>query len=189
MRIADAQWIPSTQHQTWDALMDPDVLQKCLPGCVKVERRTPTEYALCLHARVGGVEARYEGEVLLSELNPPHSCALAFEGKSETDSLAIGTAQITLSSKDDGTRLAYTVAAMAGGPLGKIGEPVLLKAGGKVVEKFFADFVDHMAKLPREAPPPPPPPPPEKGLVSSRWSWLAVVFVVLILVGYHVLFK
>src|SRR3546814_15191450 len=77
MRIADAQWIPSTPHQTWDALMDPAVLQKCLPGCVKVERRTPTEYALSLHASVGGVEAGYEGEVLLSELNPPHSCTLA----------------------------------------------------------------------------------------------------------------
>src|SRR3546814_14270279 len=94
MRIADAQWIPSTPHQTWDALMDPEVLQKCLPGCVKVERRTPTEYALSLHASVGGVEAGYEGEVLLSELNPPHSCSLAFEGKSHTPCLAIGTAQI-----------------------------------------------------------------------------------------------
>lgn len=189
MRIADAQWIPSTPHQTWDALMDPDVLQKCLPGCANIERRSPTEYALCLQSHVAGVEARYQGEILLSELNPPHSCSLAFEGKSETASLAIGTAQIHLSDKDNGTRLAYTVAAMAGGSLAKVGEPLLLKAGNKVVSQFFAAFVDHMARLPRTAPPPPPPAPPERGLAASRWSWAAVVVVLALLVGYHVLFK
>lgn len=188
MRIADAQWIPSTQHQTWDALMDPAVLQKCLPGCVKVEQRSPTQYALSLHTNVGGVEARYEGEVLLSELNPPHSFALAFEGKSPTASLAIGTAQVNLSPKDDGTRLAYTVAAMAGGALGKVGEPALMKAGGKMVAKFFADFVDHMSKVPRVAPPAPIEEP-ESGLAASRWSWLAVAAVVVLIVGYHALFK
>lgn len=188
MRIADAQWIPSSQHQTWDALMDPAVLQKCLPGCIKIEQRSPTEYALSLHANVGGVEAGYEGEVLLSELKPPHSFALAFEGKSSATSLAIGTAQINLSDKDDGTRLAYTVAAMAGGSLGKVGEPILMKAGGKLVERFFAAFIDHMSKVPRTAPPAPITPP-ERGLASSRWSWLAVAAVVIVIVGYHALFK
>ncbi|GAB1577050.1 CoxG family protein [Bordetella petrii] len=188
MRIADAQWIPATQHQTWDALLDPDVLQKCLPGCVKVERRSPTEYALALHAAVGGMDADYEGEILLSDLNPPHSCTLAFEGKSETACLAIGTAQITLSPKDHGTRLAYTVAAMAGGTLGKVGEPALMKAGGKLVGKFFAGFIDHMAKQPRTAPPPEPEEP-ERGLAASRWSWLAVAAVVLVILGYHAFYK
>lgn len=189
MRIADAQWIPSTPHQTWDALMDPAVLQKCLPGCVNVERRSPTEYALCLQSRVGGITARYEGEVLLSELSPPYRCSLAFEGKSETASLAIGTAQIQLSEKDDGTRLAYTVAAMVGGTLATVAEPMLLKAGNKVVSQFFAAFVDHMAQLPRTLPPPAPPGPPARGLAASRWSWAVVIAVVIVIVGYHALFK
>ncbi|MBO9353016.1 carbon monoxide dehydrogenase [Bordetella petrii] len=188
MRIADAQWIPATQHQTWEALLDPAVLQKCLPGCVKVERRTATEYALSLQANVGGIQAHYEGEVLLSELNPPHGCSLAFEGKSQSASLAIGTAQITLTPKDEGTRLAYTVAAMAGGTLARVGEPILMKAGGKLVEKFFGAFIDYMAKLPRTAPPPEPVEP-ERGLASSRWSWLAVAAVVLVILGYHALYK
>lgn len=188
MRLADAQWIPSTQHQTWDALMDPEVLQKCLPGCIKLERQSPTEYALSMRANVGGLQAQYEGEILLSELKPPHSFSLAFEGKSQTSSLAIGTAQITLSPKDDGTRLAYTVAAMAGGTLGKVGEQALIKAGGKLVEKFFTAFIDHMAKVPRVAPPPEPEEL-SQGLTSSRWSWLAVAAVVIVIVGYHALFK
>lgn len=187
MRFADAQWIPSNQHQTWDALMDPEVLQKCLPGCVKVERQSQTEYALCLQIKVAGIEASYTGEMLLSELNPPHSFSLAFEGKNEAASLAIGTAQVNLSAKDGGTRLAYTVAAIAGGPLSKVGEPALQKAGDKVVSKFFAAFVDHMAKLPRVAPAPPPPE--RSRWFSQYWSWLGLVIVLVLIVGYHVFIK
>jgi len=190
MRFADAQWIPSSPEQTWDALMDPKVLQKCLPGCVTIHQLSATEYSLCLQVAVGGIETRYSGEVLLSELNRPHSCALAFEGKNDAASLAIGTAQITLAPKDDGTRLAYTVAAIPGGPLSKVGEPVLKKAGDKVVTKFFAAFIDHMATLPPVARPLPPQDVPEQtSRLSHYWSWIGLITVLAIIVGYHVLFK
>ncbi|MFJ1300451.1 CoxG family protein [Pseudomonadota bacterium AL_CKDN230030165-1A_HGKHYDSX7] len=189
MRIADAQWIPSTQHQTWDALLDPAVLQKCLPGCVQITQRTASEYHVAIHAKFPGIDAQYEGEVLLSDLKPPHSLSLAFEGKGPAAGMAIGTAQVTLSDKDRGTRVAYTVAAMAGGKLAECGEPLILKAGGKMVERFFANFIDHMAAQPRLEPPAPPPEPEPRGLANSRWSWVAALVVVVVLVGYHSLFK
>jgi carbon monoxide dehydrogenase subunit G len=113
MRIADAQWIPSTQHQTWDSLTDPAVLQRCIPGCVNVTQRSPTEYAVTLRANIAGIDTDYEGEILLSDVNAPDSCTLVFEGKGRAACLAIGTAQVNLSTKDQGTRVAYTVAGMA----------------------------------------------------------------------------
>ena len=61
MRIADAQWIPATQHQTWDALTDPEVLQKCIPGCVEVTRKSPTEYAVTLRAKLAGIDGSRRG--------------------------------------------------------------------------------------------------------------------------------
>ncbi|MFU1925954.1 SRPBCC family protein [Bordetella hinzii] len=187
MRIADAQWIPSTPHQTWDALFDPAVLQRCLPGCIRVSRLTDTEYEITVRAKVGGIDAEYEGEILVSDLNPPESCSLAFDGKGAAAGLAIGTAQVHLSPKDNGTRISYTVAAMAGGKLAALGEPAIMKAGGKIVDKFFNGFIDHMAAQPRIAPPPPPAEP--RGLASSRWSWAVALAVVIVLVGYHTLFK
>ncbi len=157
MRIADAQWIPATQHQTWDALTDPEVLKKCIPGCVEVVLRSPTEYAVTLRAKVAGIDTDYEGEILMSDTNAPNSCTLVFEGKGRAACLAIGTAQVNLSTKDQGTRVAYTVAGMAGGKLAECGEGLLLKAGDKIIQKFFTAFIDHMAAQPRLAPPPPPP--------------------------------
>ena len=189
MRIADAQWIPASPHQTWDALIDPVVLQRCLPGCIKVEQRSPTEYGLVIRTKVAGFETDYEGEILLSDVDAPNGCTLAFEGKGLAAGLAIGTAQVSLIPKEEGTRLSYTVAAMAGGKLAELGEPTVMKVGGKIVDKFFGAFIEHMARQPRLAPPPPPPEPEPRGLSNSRWSWAMALAVIVVLVGYHTLFR
>ena len=137
MRIADAQWIPSSPHQTWEALTDPAVLSQCIPGCVQMERRSPIEYVVTLRATVGEIAADYKGEILLSDLDSPHGCILVFEVQQEAAGLVVGTAQIRLSTKDNGTRLSYAVVAMAGGKLGQLGEAMLHKAGKKWWKNSF----------------------------------------------------
>ncbi|EEI86807.1 hypothetical protein HMPREF0072_0629, partial [Anaerococcus lactolyticus ATCC 51172] len=78
-----------------------------------------------------------------------------------------------------------TVACMAGGKLAECGESVLLKGCDKIIQKFFAAFIDHMASQPRLAPPPPPPEPEPRGLSNSRWSWIMVLLVIAVFLGYH----
>jgi carbon monoxide dehydrogenase subunit G len=151
--------------------------------------RSPTEYAVTLRAKIAGIDTDYDGEILLSDVNAPNSCTLVFEGKGRAACLAIGTAQVNLTTKDEGTRVAYTVAGMAGGKLGECGEGVLLKAAEKIVDKFFTAFIDHMAAQPRLAPPPPPPEPEPRGLSNSRWSWMLVVLVIAVFWGYHAFYK
>ena len=111
-----------------------------------------------------------------------------FEGKGRAACLAIGTAQVNLSTKDQGTRVAYTVAGMTGGKLAECGESLILKAGEKIIERFFAAFIDYMAGQPRLAPPPPPEPEP-RGLSNSRWSWALVLVVIAVFLSYHTLYK
>jgi carbon monoxide dehydrogenase subunit G len=189
MRIADTQWIPTAPHQTWEALTDPKVLQQCLPGCIRVTQLSPCEYSLTVRAKVGKEQTDYEGEILLSDVVPAQSATLAFEGMGAAAGLAIGTAQITLSEKAEGTRLNYTVAAMAGGKLAEMGEAAIVKGGSKIVDKFFEAFIDYMGRQPRVAPPPAPPEPEEQGISNSRWSWVLAGVVVALLVGYHMLYR
>jgi len=188
MRIADSEWIPATRHQTWDALLDPAVLQKCLPGCVTVTRTSPTEYHFALHTRVGGLEADYEGELLMSDIQAPESCTVAFEGKGAAAGMAIGTAQINLAQKEQGTRLTYTIAAMAGGQLAQCGQRALAGAAEKILTRFLANFTEHMAALA----PTPYHPPPEPESTSSRhpmMTWIIPILIVAGLMGYHTFFK
>jgi carbon monoxide dehydrogenase subunit G len=184
MRISDAHWISTAPHQTWEALNDIDVLRRCIPGCMQIEKRSETEYFVTLHTKVGGIDANYEGELLLSDINAPFSCTLAFEGKGDSAGLAIGTAQVNLAPKDDGTRLSYTVAAMCGGKIGQLCDKVLQKAGEKIIEKFIAGFVSYTCSLPHTAPPPPPVQP-ETFVRHPVWSWAIAAGIVLVITGYH----
>ena len=56
---------------------------------------------------------------------------------------------------------------MTGGKLAECGESLIPKAGEKIIERFFAAFIDYMAGQPRLAPPPPPPEPEPRGLSNS----------------------
>ena len=186
MRLSDAQWVPATQHQTWDALNDPVVLQKCIPGCTQVQRLSPAEYLVTVHAKVGGLDCSYQGELLVADVDAPHGCTLAFEGKGHAAGLVIGTAQVNLAPKDQGTRVSYTIAAQVGGKLGEIGELAVRGKAEKIIAAFFSAFIDHACSLPRTAPPPVPQEP-ERGLAASRWSWAAVLGIVGVLITYHFL--
>ncbi len=188
MRIADAQWVPTAPHQTWAALNNPEVLKKCIPGCVNLERRSATEYWVTLQNKCGGFNTQYEGEMLLSDIDAPNSCTLAFEGKGAASGMAIGAAQVNLTPKDGGTRLSYTVAAMAGGKLGQLGDAVLLKAGNKIVDTFFTGFVSWACAQPHERPPTPEAPRELSVRNSPVWSWAIAAAVVLAFTGYHTLF-
>ena len=188
MRISETEWIPATQHQTWDALIDPDVLQKCIPGCVEVSRTSPTEYHVTLHTKVAGIEASYDGEILMSDVNAPDGCTLAFEGKGAAAGLAIGKAQVNMVQKEQGTRLTYTVAAMAGGKLAQCGDRALMGAAQKIIAKFMVSFTEHMNRVAPTVYVPPPPTP----TASSRYpilSWTIPIAIVIALAGYHTFFK
>ncbi|RYY82191.1 MAG: carbon monoxide dehydrogenase, partial [Comamonadaceae bacterium] len=70
-----------TQQQAWDALNDPEVLKACIPGCDKVEATGDNQYAIGMAVKVGPVAARFNGKIQLTDVQPPDSYTLAFEGQ------------------------------------------------------------------------------------------------------------
>jgi len=146
MQFSDSQWVPATPEQTWQALHDPAVLQRCIKGCDSVDKLSETEYAVTLSTRVAGAQRQFKGEILLADEAAPYHCQLAFEGTEEHAGLAIGHADVTLqAAPHGGTRLHYTLHAAAGGPLAQLGQGPLERLGHKLVDGFFTNFVDYMA--------------------------------------------
>ena len=43
MKISGEYIIPASREQIWDALRDPDVLAKTIPGAVEVKQTSPAE--------------------------------------------------------------------------------------------------------------------------------------------------
>ena len=113
----------------------------------------PTEYAVTLRAKVAGIDTDYDGEILLSDVDPQQlHPGVRGQGPGGLPGHRHRPGQPQ--HQDQGTRVAYTVAGMTGGKLAECGESLILKAGEKIIERFFAAFIDYMAGQPRLAPPP-----------------------------------
>src|SRR3954470_22770150 len=141
MEMTGEQLIAAPQKEVWDALNDPQVLKACVPGCESIELTGENEYQVLMVARVGPVSAKFKGKLTLSDIKPPESYALSFEGQGGPAGFAKGGAQVRLSSvAGDKTRLAYDVKASVGGKLAQIGSRLVDAAAKKVADDFFRNF-------------------------------------------------
>ena len=144
MEMKGEQLVPASQQATWDALNDPQVLKACVPGCKAIDRIADNEYMVLMTARVGPVSAKFKGKLTLSDLDPPNSYNLAFEGQGGVAGFAKGSAHVALSPMDGGTRLAYAAKASVGGKLAQIGSRLIDGAAKKLAEQFFSAFSKHL---------------------------------------------
>jgi carbon monoxide dehydrogenase subunit G len=147
MEMTGEQLIPASQAATWKALNDPDFLKECVPGCESIDRVTDTEFLVNMTARVGPVSAKFKGKMQLSDLKPPHSYALAFEGQGGVAGFAKGSALVALAPEGDATKLSYKVKANIGGKLAQIGSRLVDAAANKVANDFFNAFNERMAAM------------------------------------------
>ncbi len=140
MDMKGEQLIPAPQADVWQALNDPAVLKACVPGCEAIDPVGPNEYMVLMVARVGPVSARFKGRLMLSDIKPPNSYSIAFDGQGGPAGFAKGGAQVALSTQDGQTRLAYDVKASVGGKLAQIGSRLIDAAAKKVADDFFKNF-------------------------------------------------
>ena len=147
MEMKGEQLVPASQASTWAALNDPEILKVCVPGCESIERVTDNEYAVLMTARIGPVAAKFKGKLTLSDLKPPQSYRIAFEGQGGVAGFGKGGAQVQLAPEADGTRLSYQVKANVGGKLAQIGSRLVDAAARKLANDFFTAFNEKVASL------------------------------------------
>jgi carbon monoxide dehydrogenase subunit G len=140
MEMKGEQLIPAPQQLVWNALNDPQILKACVPGCESITRSGDNEYQVLMVARVGPVSAKFKGKLTLSDIQPPNSYALSFEGQGGPAGFAKGGAQVRLSTQGLTTKLAYDVKASVGGKLAQIGSRLIDAAAKKVADDFFRNF-------------------------------------------------
>lgn len=140
MQMSDDIQIAAPRQRVYDALNDPDVLKACIPGCEKLEKTSDTEMAATVMAKVGPVRARFNGEVTLSDLNPPEGYTISGEGKGGAAGFAKGSATVKLTESDGGTSLHYDVKADVGGKLAQLGSRLIDGAARSYARDFFSEF-------------------------------------------------
>ena len=152
MEMSGEQIVPAPQQEVWQALNDPGVLKQCVPGCESIEPAGENAYQVLMVARVGPVSAKFKGKLTLSDIDPPRSYALAFEGQGGPAGFAKGSAKVRLAGLDSSTRLSYDVKANVGGKLAQIGSRLVDAAAKKVADDFFKAFNERMSRKEKHHP-------------------------------------
>jgi len=146
MEMTSTRVVDAPPEKVWAALNDPAVLKDAVPGCETLERVSDNEWRAVVAARVGPVSARFNGRMLLADLDPPNGYTLKFEGQGGAAGFANGEARVSLAPADGGkTALTYTAKAQVGGKLAQIGSRLIDGAAAKMADDFFARFAALLA--------------------------------------------
>ena len=138
-----------TQQQAWDALNDPAVLKTCIPGCDKVEATGENRYAVGMAVKIGPVSARFNGKITLSDIQPPDSYTIAFDGQGGAAGFGKGSSQVRLSPQAGGPGcvLDYKVQAQVGGKIAQLGQRLIDGVARSMAEDFFKRFDGEMQRV------------------------------------------
>ncbi|RTL41270.1 MAG: carbon monoxide dehydrogenase [Burkholderiales bacterium] len=175
MNLTGQQTLPVTQAQAWAALNDTAMLQAAVPGCEAITPTGENAFDVLMAVSIGPVKAKFKGKLQLSDLNPPASYRLSFEGSGGAAGHGKGQAQVSLQAlSPQETELRYEVTASVGGKLAQIGSRLVDAAAQKLAEDFFQRFGAALrerhppaAVAPAQAAPAPAP-----GLLARLLAWL-----------------
>jgi carbon monoxide dehydrogenase subunit G len=134
--------LPQKRDLVWKALNDPEILQKCIPGCETLEKLSDTEFQATVKLTIGPVSARFKGKVKLEDMDPPNGYKIVGEGEGGVAGFAKGQAAVALTDEGEGTKLAYTAEAATGGKIAQLGQRLISGSAKKTADRFFENFVE-----------------------------------------------
>jgi carbon monoxide dehydrogenase subunit G len=134
------QRIEAPRQVVWEALNDPDVLRRSIPGCQSLDRESDERLRASVEIKIGPIGARFAGAVILSDMDPPNGYTLRGEGQGGTVGSVKGGAKVRLANDNGGTLLSYEVDAQVGGRLAQLGGPVIDATAKQLAGKFFKQF-------------------------------------------------
>lgn len=146
MELSDEIRIEAPRDAVYRALNDPDVLQRCIPGCEELIQNSPERLEARVVLKIGPVKARFKGKVTLDTAGAPGGFSLAGEGKGGAAGFARGGADVTLVADGDATVLSYDARAEVGGKIAQLGSRLIAGTAKKLSAKFFDNFREIMAE-------------------------------------------
>ena len=151
MKLAEERLIAADPVTVWAAVLDPDVLRQCVPGCESLTGSVADGFEAVVVQKVGPVKARFTGSVTISDIVEGRSLRIAGEGKGGVAGFAKGGANLTLEAADGGTKLSYEVDATVGGKIAQLGSRIIDGFAKMMAEQFFDRFQHAIETPEREA--------------------------------------
>jgi uncharacterized protein len=137
--------VPAQQERVFGALVDPAMLQRCIPGCESLVEVGPDVYEATMKIGIAGLKGTYKGKATIRDRQPPNALTLAFEGKGGPGFMR-GTAAIVLTADGDATRVASDADVQVGGLIAAVGSRLVEAAAKKLADDFFSALAAQLTR-------------------------------------------
>lgn len=139
MKISGTNTVAAPVDQVWDALLDPSVLVRTIPGCERLEETGENAYAMTVTAGVAAIKGTYDGSCTLSDLDQPASLTMKVQGAGAPGTIG-ATVAVSFADNGDGTtELSYDADAVVGGMIGGVGQRMLVSVSKRMAAEFFGN--------------------------------------------------
>lgn len=135
MKLSGSHRLAHPRPVVWEALMDPAVLSRTLPGCERLEPTGDGAFAGALTVAIGPVRGQFEGTLAMTDRVPPERYHMKLAGQGASGFLT-GEGEVRLEEVDGGaaTVVHYDLDAQVGGRIAGVGQR-LLDSSAKVIAR------------------------------------------------------
>jgi len=154
MDISGSYTLNAPREQVWDALLDPDLLKRAIPGCESLEPTGDNQYAMRLNVDVAGVKGAYQGTMRILDAQKPESYRVVVDGAGARGILhSDGVLRLQVNNAG-ATDIHYSGQTQLGGAVASIGAQVARGAASMLLKRYFgriASLLPAMAAVPATA--------------------------------------
>jgi uncharacterized protein len=136
VKISGSVTVPHPVQDVWDAILDPAVLVRTIPGCSRLETVAENSYAMTVTAGVAAIKGTYDGTAVLSDLEPGKSLVMALNGAGAPGTIG-AKVEVSFAAVDGGTEVSYDADAVVGGMVGGVGQRMLTSVSKRMAAEFF----------------------------------------------------
>lgn len=135
--------IQTTPLALWQLVLDPQVLQACMPGCEAIHRQSDERYEAVVQVGIGLVSARFSSTVDLTPLKIPTDTQgglMRLTVAGSAGAMGRGRAEATFSLEplpDGSTRLRWHALPILEGKLAQIGQRFVFAVARQLSEEFL----------------------------------------------------
>lgn len=138
MKFTGENVLAAPVEQAWDALLDPAVLVRTIPGCEKLEATGENAYAMTVTAGVASIKGTYAGSCELRDLVEHESLVMKLDGAGAPGTIG-ATVNVRFTPEGSSTRISYDADAVVGGMIGGVGQRMLTSVSRRMAGEFFGN--------------------------------------------------
>lgn len=138
MKFTGENVLAAPVEQAWDALLDPAVLVRTIPGCEKLEASGENAYAMTVTAGVASIKGTYAGSCELRDLVEHESLVMKLDGAGAPGTIG-ATVNVRFTPEGSSTRISYDADAVVGGMIGGVGQRMLTSVSRRMAGEFFGN--------------------------------------------------